>query len=258
MSNALRLTLGAPIGIIGGPLSMGLLAYGVQQVTAAVQRLEAGEPPVAGIACVVGGCVLIAMLAAARWTSPVAALIAGVIYALIGAAFVPPVMRAAAEANVLDPLTSSDQIGQGAMLLGGSGMLLGIGALLLTTVLMPNRWRGRAPESPEPAYGTTGDTATWNPNAREAAGYPPVQQYGSGQVGGSTDTLVAGRPGGTPPGGPGGPPTPAGAMPGGYAPDPAPPGYDPFSRPPGSPEQPGQPGHPGADPRPPHPGADPR
>ncbi|MQA98278.1 MAG: hypothetical protein GEV11_28120 [Streptosporangiales bacterium] len=248
MSNALRLTLGAPVGIIGGPLSMGLLAYGVQQVSTAVGRFQVDQPPAAGLACVIGGCVLIAMLAAARWTSPVAALIAGVIYALVGAAFVPPLLRTAAEADLLAPLTRAGGIGQGMNLLGSSGMLLGIGALLLTTVLMPNRWRARTPEAPEPAYGTSGDSATWNPNAREAAGYPPVQQYGAGQVGGTTDTLVAGGPAGTAPGSPG----PAGAPPGGYASDPAPPGYDPFSRPSGGPEGPGQPGpagQPGSDQR---------
>lgn len=151
MSNAKRHAFGIPVGLVAGPISLGLLAYGVHaHATLGTAGGAAAASPL-GMTCLVAGGLLAGMLAAARWASPLAALLAGVLYTGLGAALLPPLATDLTERGVLS--TAAETVGttpwQALLAFGQSGMLLAVGVLLLITSLLPNRWRGRP--TPQPA-----------------------------------------------------------------------------------------------------------
>ncbi|MQA98277.1 MAG: hypothetical protein GEV11_28115 [Streptosporangiales bacterium] len=169
MSNAKRHALGVPVGLVAGPLALGLLAYGVHAHATLEGTGTLGTP--VGMTCLVLGGLLTGMLAAARWASPLAALIAGALFAVPGVALLPPLAADLARQGVFQRVadtagTTPWRVAQG---FGESGMMLAVGVLLLTTALLPNRWRGRPKPRPVGADAGAGAGAGIEPGPMDGA-----------------------------------------------------------------------------------------
>jgi hypothetical protein len=223
MSNGGRHAIGAVAGLVATPLMVVALAFGFERFgrfwsygafmgPGGSERWYAA-PAVLFVAVVLG------LLAGTR-ISPLASLIPGVIYTVVGLVWVfAP--RFSAE-HFMD--AGPDSLRRGASFMGPYGLFLLMGVFLLVASLPRSRWAAVAPRRWADAGG---------PRPHEFGGMaPPYGQVpGPGQAPGPH-----GRPPGPPPGMPGQPQAPY-QQPGPGAPPPAysPPAYAP--PPPAGPEQ---------------------
>lgn len=152
MSNSVRHVLGALVGVVAIPIVLFGVNTFVRWVYSANVTLRFTPEAGAGVAAILVVCLLLGALAGSR-ISPLAALIPGVLFTLLGiAASIPDVF------GLLGPLASVEYFS-----LGSIPYLL-LGGILLGSAVFPNRWRpaqaaraaaypqGPAPYAPAPGY----------------------------------------------------------------------------------------------------------
>lgn len=138
MSDVSRHALGAVTGVLFTPLLALGLTYGVDRVWA---DWSVQSPSPAGLGSLIAIGLLGGILAGSR-LSPVASLIGGLAFTLLGLA---PTVSLLLDAPALDPGPVPSFLVEGYRLLLYSGGFLVVGVLLLTASCLPSRWRRPRP-----------------------------------------------------------------------------------------------------------------
>ncbi len=179
MSNGVRHGLGFLAGLLLPPLAALALMYGVSHLSLTLaQRFELSFP---GLGLVVLAGAGLAFLAGSR-ISPVASLMGGLLYVLLGV--VPFLTMYGIEFRPEQLLPGLLRNGYTGLAL--QGILLMLGVMLLVASAFPSRWRGRAradaapayPGYPPPAYPGPADQAPYQ-DPFQARPYPPEPSYGA-------------------------------------------------------------------------------
>ena len=191
MSNALRHLLGAVAGVVLTLLTWIGFGWASQRITMEYQTHFAVATRPAALA----GIVLILVVAAglglatsARFASPIAALIPGVVFLVLGLA----IMLAPGPTKFLTDM-SPQAVGTITFGLSLQGVYPLLGVLLIVSAIPPHRWRAARPVPPRPVRPGYGG---YSPGAPAPAGEPggfPAAQYpgaasGPGVPGGSYGT----------------------------------------------------------------------
>ncbi|MGW4473186.1 hypothetical protein ACWENQ_26290 [Nonomuraea sp. NPDC004354] len=141
MSNAVRHVLGVVAGLLLTPLLAVGLAFGAGQILFAFRTYTG---PWWGALALAGTAIVLGFVAGSR-LSPVASLLAGLTYTLMGVVLVMPWLY---PSDLL--LLLPDTLKYGFDVLGPTGMLLALGVMLVTVSAFPSRWRSARPELPPP------------------------------------------------------------------------------------------------------------
>lgn len=143
MSNGARHAFGAVAGLILTPVLAAGLSYGSSEVVVSYQR--ALSVSWLGIGVVAASGVLFALLIGSR-LSPLASLIAGLAFTLLGVALPLAQMLRMDVPMVPDGLPRQLSMGYSTLLY--SGMFLFLGVALLVASMFPSRWRSARPPAP--------------------------------------------------------------------------------------------------------------
>lgn len=171
MSNGARHALGVIAGLIMAPLLLVGLSYGMGQVTMTMQRTIA--PSWLGLGVLAACGVLLGLLAGSR-LSPLASLIAGLGYTLLGVA--QPLAQLLRLDVDLAPTSLPRWLGAGYSTLLFTGLLLFLGLTLLTVSVLPSRWRSarRLAAQAQPYYP---QAEQHRPQPEQQFQQPPPEQY---------------------------------------------------------------------------------
>ncbi|WP_336214223.1 hypothetical protein [Nonomuraea sp. LPB2021202275-12-8] len=137
MTNGVRHVLGIVAGLLLPPLIAAGLIYGVAELTVTVQRASAFSWTGAGLLVASG--VALAFLAGSR-LSPVASLLGGLMFALLGSL---PLLEVLSGLRILPQNILPGLLDVGFRGLAYQGILLAIGVMLIVASLFPSRWRAR-------------------------------------------------------------------------------------------------------------------
>ncbi|GAA4235566.1 hypothetical protein GCM10022254_43080 [Actinomadura meridiana] len=145
MSNGARHGLGVVIGLLVTPVIAMCLMYGTSKLTRFVQIMagDSGERwAAAGVLLIAA--VLVGLVAGTR-VSPLASLIPGAAFAVVGFLWVAA-PRWSFENSPRDLLTGETR--NGYLIVAPSGFLLVLGIGLLVASVAPSRWQARVPATP--------------------------------------------------------------------------------------------------------------
>jgi len=135
----MRHVLGFLVGVVLAPAALYGAAWSENEVTKQVkqhqQNLDNKLLPAFGVLLAVG--LVLGVVAAARWLSPVAALVMGLVFVGAGVAFAIKPERVG---NDVTKRIHGD-IGTSLVGLLGTGVVVLVGGLLLASAVMPYRWR---------------------------------------------------------------------------------------------------------------------
>lgn len=199
MSNGARHGLGVLIGIVGTAAIAVLALYGDDKLRRMLVtfRLD-GSDKWTAIGMLVAAAILIGIMAGSR-VSPIASLIGGVVFTVLGGLMFVSLHNAMTVANKV-PV---HKLRPAAADLMGNGMLLVVGVTLLAASVWPSRWAARTTRdtgaSPRYEYGLPDQPYDQDPGRHALPNQP--QSFGSPQTT-SYDTPLyepEGRPPFTPP-----------------------------------------------------------
>ena len=184
MSNGARHGLGVAIGVVVTPIIAACLMYGVNKlgVSARTFRFSGGDRYL-GAAVILVAAALTGALAGSR-LSPVASLVPGAVYSLIGALWIISPQWAFRHTG-RDVLPS--ELDRGYLLLGPYGIFLLLGLALLVASVTPSRWKASSAAGAAPRFGGTPPPAPMGPppmhgaQAPMGAPQPPQAPPGPGQ-----------------------------------------------------------------------------
>jgi uncharacterized membrane protein YgcG len=182
----MRHVLGFLVGVVLAPAALYGAAWSGNEVTKQMkqhpQNLDNKLLPAFGVLLAVG--LVLGVVAAARWLSPVAALVMGVVFVGAGVAFAIKPERIG---NDVTKRIHGD-IGTSLVGLLGTGVVVLVGGLLLASALMPYRWRTAHAEE-DLGLGWEPPSADYRASSAAAAGSDyDTSDYGSsgGLSGGSS------------------------------------------------------------------------
>lgn len=166
MSNGARHGLGVVAGLLLAPLLVVVLSFGLDGFTHAMRTFT---PPWIGLAVMAGAGVLVAFLFSSR-ISPVATLIGGLIYTVVG---LFPILEMSLRVRLLPDFLPS-MFSRGLTTLMYTGILLTLGVGMLVASFFPSRWRGAR----RPAHAAHGTAGPYGPGSYQPAAGPeqPYQQ----------------------------------------------------------------------------------
>lgn len=146
MSNGARHALGVLAGLILTPLIAVGLAFGVGELSVTFQKTL--QTPWLGLGVLIATAVLLGFLTGSR-ISPVASLLAGLLYTLLGAVpWVANTLRIDVDFTSFLPR----QLDNGYITLQYLGLFIILGVALLTVSVLPSRWRGKPKAAAQPYY----------------------------------------------------------------------------------------------------------
>lgn len=182
----MRHAAGLVLGLLLGAAALAAAGWGYFR---AVSGLALADPQssevLSGLGVAAGAGLVIGLLAAARWLSPVAALLAGLGYVGLTAFYV-------LADDELGDLLPNSEVGRGVEGLIASGMLALAGVALLVSAIMPHRWAARAPSGQaEPMYSDLPPYETGSPY--DTGSYAPPTGYGMGPDPGTGPSTFPGR-----------------------------------------------------------------
>jgi hypothetical protein len=165
----MRHAVGFVLGLLLAPVILAAAGWGYFRAVSGVALADPQSNEVlSGLGLAAAAGLVIGLLAAARWLSPVAALIVSLGYLGLTAFYVLAL-------DEFTDLMPDSEVGNGAQGLVASGVVALVGTALLISAIMPHRW-ARAREQTGQADPLYADLPPY-----DTSGYGPPAGYGMGQ-----------------------------------------------------------------------------
>lgn len=185
----MRHVLGFLVGIVLAPAALYGAAWSEHEASKQMAKAQHGAAldnkllPAFGVLLAVG--LVLGVVAAARWLSPVAALVMGVLFVGVSAAFAVKPHKV----NDLIVKRIHGDIGTSVVGLLSAGVVVLVGGLLLASAVMPHRWR-TAPAEEDLGLG-------WEPPSARQSAFTPTPSPAVGDYDTSDYSSSGGLSGGS-------------------------------------------------------------